>query len=74
MTMVLTIGRRHRSSHETLAECSAEYCRIRDLSGEGASTFPDGVVKFDGSKLHVSYNGRIWASPKWMPGMTPIYG
>jgi len=40
----------------TAAEASAIYCKLRDDSGEGASTFPDG--KWNGNRI--SYNGRVW--------------
>jgi hypothetical protein len=58
--MKLRIGR--RSSHDvaTLAEASAIYGRERDLSGEGGSTFPDGIITDGKVRYRVSYNGRIW--------------
>ena len=58
----------------TLAEVSAAYCAMRDASGEGASTFPVGLV-YRGHILvgQISYNGRIWAQGGWVPGAEPIY-
>lgn len=47
----------------TLADVSATYSRLRDESGEGASTFPEARVSDAAGKIigYVSYNGRIWA-------------
>jgi hypothetical protein len=49
---------------DTLAELSAIYCRVRDASGEGASTFPMPSVK-QGDKVigRIAYNGRIFKKP-----------
>lgn len=52
----LKIGRRHKIEASNAAEASAIYCKLRDESGEGASTWPDG--KF--GNLHISYNGKVW--------------
>ncbi len=48
-----------------LKELSEIYCRVRDETGEGASTFhsvniknPDGYIVG-----HIAYNGRIFAGP-----------
>ena len=54
--MKLTIGKRHSIEVTTTAEAQQHYCRLRDESGEGASTFPDGRV----GKYRISYNGRVW--------------
>lgn len=46
----------------TLAEVSETYNRERDISGEGASTFPTASVVREGKVIgRLSYNGRIWA-------------
>ena len=37
-------------------KASDAYCRMRDDSGEGASTFPCGAWRTH----HISYNGRVW--------------
>lgn len=55
-TLTLRIGRRHTVAVSSLAEASLVYGRVRDDSGEGASTFPGGRV----GKHRVSYNGRVW--------------
>lgn len=45
----------------TLAGISAAYRELRDLSGEGYSTFPLADVIRDGKPVAViSYNGRVW--------------
>jgi hypothetical protein len=55
-TLILRIGRRHRLEVTSLAEASRIYGELRDDSGEGASTFPDGRV----GHYRISYNGRVW--------------
>ena len=54
--MKLTIGKRHSIAVKDLAAAQDHYRRLRDESGEGASTFPDGRV----GNYRISYNGRIW--------------
>lgn len=41
---------------ETAKEASEKYAKMRDESGEGASTWPDG----NWSGHRISYNGKIW--------------
>lgn len=41
---------------ETAQEASEAYCKLRDESDQGASTWPDG--SWDGKRI--SYNGRVW--------------
>lgn len=55
-SMTLVIGNRHRSQHATLHEAVETYSRLRDESGEGTSTWPDGKV----GHLRISYNSRVW--------------
>ena len=82
----MTTGTLHFSKSATTAatafpvssfdEASRIYCERRDQSGEGGSTFSAArLVLKDGSRLHVSYNGRIWnGGPKdWVPGAKPVY-
>ena len=46
-------------------EASREYRAAVDASGEGASTFPRGlVVLADGQEYEVSYNGRVWSGDR----------
>ena len=62
--MKLTIGNRHSIEgiiphgpvSAQLAEASRVYCHLRDESGEGASTFPEGRAAI----YRISYNGRVW--------------
>ena len=67
----LRIARMVKVPCESLAEASAAYCAVRDESGEGSSTFPNGIVIVDGGaqRLVVSYNGKIWAN-----GHQCVYG
>lgn len=61
-------------SCETLKDCSKIFCAMRDQSGEGASTFPDGRIFENGKRIaRVSYNGRVWAGAKYDANATPIY-
>jgi hypothetical protein len=47
---------------DELSVISKAYCRIRDESGEGGSTFRPVNVKQDGKVIgSISYNGRIWS-------------
>ena len=57
----LMIGRRVKVMVPSLKVASDVFQRVRDESGEGCSTFPDGVVTADdGAKYRISYNGRVW--------------
>lgn len=64
----------------TLAGISAAYCKARDESGEGASTFPFPVIDDHGYDVgRLSYNGRIWpigcnldSTPLYDPGADPV--
>ena len=53
------------------AEASATYCRLRNESGEGGSTFRPGRLAGN----YISYNGRVWkGKPRdWTPGTQPVY-
>lgn len=63
----LVIGRRLTVMVPTLRVASDVFQRVRDESGEGASTFPDGIATSDdGRKYRISYNGRVW------DGSTPV--
>lgn len=55
-TLILRVGRRRRINVTSLAEASRIYGELRDESGEGFSTFPDGRV----GHYRISYNGRVW--------------
>jgi hypothetical protein len=57
---------------DTLELLSAIYCRVRDASGEGNTTFRPVNVREAGKHIgHISYNGRVWDQPLndglWMP-------
>lgn len=69
--MILTIGTRHRIEVRDFEEASEVYCRLRDESGEGGSSFPAGRLPGH----YISYNGRIWkGSPRaWKPGDRPAF-
>ena len=61
--MKLSIGRRLLTVHD-LDDAQTAYCRSRDLSGEGASTFRPGRVFASAKPMiqiaTISYNGRCW--------------
>jgi hypothetical protein len=79
MTMILTIpGRITRSFREgDFAGTSRTYSEARDASGEGASTFPVGIIRDRNDRpiARVSFNGRIWRLDPDKPdgGGTLIY-
>lgn len=56
---------------KNFAEASAIYCRLRNESGEGASTFCHGRLPGH----YISYNGRVWkGKPRdWKPDTRPVY-
>lgn len=68
----------------TLAGISAAYCKARDESGEGATTFPFATLLCADKDIgYVSYNGRVWAgeyggyskphnSPLYDPAADPV--
>lgn len=64
---------------KTLAGISAAYCKARDESGEGASTFPFPDVRIkgrDGKEMTVarmSYNGRVWPNVEYDRQIVPLY-
>ncbi|NNM62422.1 MAG: hypothetical protein HKM03_09655 [Steroidobacteraceae bacterium] len=66
--MTLRIGRRMTVNVADLPSASREYQRLRDESGEGGSTFPDGVVKGNSGTYRISYNGRVWLGGNWKEG------
>lgn len=60
--MIYTITlRKQRLSATTLDRLSSMYAKMRDDSGEGASTFPTPLVRVDGKIVaSISYNAKIW--------------
>ncbi|MGH8159278.1 MAG: hypothetical protein ACREPQ_14250 [Rhodanobacter sp.] len=56
-----------------LYDASSHYQILRDDSGEGASTFPEGMV-YNGDVwvARISYNGRVWAPKPWAKGDLPL--
>lgn len=73
--MKLSIPRRGTWDVESFQEASEVYCKLRDLSGEGYSTFRAGILVSDDrtKKWRVSYNGRIWAGTRHQPGVPAVY-
>jgi hypothetical protein len=69
--MILRIGRRMTLEVADLPAASREYQRIRDESGEGGSTFPEGIVKGGSGTYRISYNGRVWLGRKYVQGAKP---
>lgn len=72
--MFLQMGRR-RKQVESLKAASELYCQIRDASGAGASTFPEGIIVDDAGNFmaRISYNGRVWAQRNWTDSEVPIF-
>ena len=72
----LEIGTRFSRPCNSFAEASALYCALRDESGEGVSTFPEGKIRADAggrTTARVSYNGKVWPRWEWQPTMTPLF-
>ena len=60
-SFMLHIPRRLKlTAFATAAEAVAEYERLRDESGEGASTWPHAKLLTPTETLSISYNGRLW--------------
>jgi hypothetical protein len=60
--MTLTIHGRLTCDVADLIAASAAYAQARELSGKGASQFPEGKITEGGQLIaRVSYNGRVWA-------------
>lgn len=57
----LTIGTRHSVNVKDAAEASAVYAKLRDASGEGFSTWPQGTLS---SGARISYNAKVWHGDK----------
>lgn len=50
-----------KGDFSTIKEVSEAYCKVRDASNEGVSTFHSGYVKDDkGDEYYISYNGCVW--------------
>jgi hypothetical protein len=62
----------------SIAEASHFYSSARDMSDEGASTWPHGQI-IDGGKVvaYISYNGKVWADDPcrrdWETGAAPLF-
>ena len=55
--LTLKIGNRMSLQVSSPEEASKKYGLMRDLAGEGASTWPDGHLS---NGMHIRYNGRVW--------------
>ena len=72
--MILKIGNRAAITVANFHQASTAYATARNESGEGASTFPDGVIMADGQPVaRVSYNAKVWSVKEWEPGDLPLY-
>lgn len=58
----------------TWADASSAFSARREMSGLGASEFPEGALHLAGVAIaRVSYNGRIWPLGEWTRRSEPIY-
>lgn len=59
---LLSIPQRSTSMHQTLEAAQQLYVTLRDMSGEGASTFASGTIRdMNAAAVYtISYNGRVW--------------
>lgn len=59
---------------EAWRQASVIYGVLRDLSDEGASTFPEGRICVSGRPIaRVSYNGRVWPPEPWKSEQKPLW-
>lgn len=74
MRYVLTIpGRIDPRPAASFEEASRIYSALRDESGEGYRTWPEGYIADYGVNVaRLSYNGRVWPMDEWKPGMKPL--
>ena len=60
MSLQLKIGNKSFTI-SSFSDASSVYSRMRDKSGQGASSFPKGELFQNGKRVgYISYNGRIW--------------
>lgn len=59
--VILTIGSRVKLHLPSVELAQAKYNELRDASGEGARDWPNGTITVGTRKIHLSYNGRMWA-------------
>lgn len=65
MPMILEIPGRLRPTEVTsFSRASALYSELRDASGEGYRTWPDGELRSNHAAYRVSYNGKVWLGPE----------
>lgn len=69
----LKIGRRKSIRVLSIEDASYAYQTERDMSGEGGSTFPDGVLTIGARKYHISYNGKVWNSKTSWETESPVF-
>lgn len=68
-TITIRGSTRRASGKNAFRYLSGVYCKARDESGEGNSTFRSVDIKRDGKIVaHISYNGRVWAGPRKTSG------
>lgn len=58
---------------DTLAAASKLYGQLRDKSGKGSSSWPNGSVSEAGEVVAlISYNGNVWPNKEWAVGDHPL--
>lgn len=55
-------GRLEDTQVANFAEASALYAKLRDESGEGMRSWPDGIY-YGCRQYRISYNGKVWDGP-----------
>lgn len=54
-------GRTPPVAGHSYAKLSADYLRVQESSGEGASSFPAAPLSRDNKRIgEIAYNGRVW--------------
>lgn len=64
---LLLIGNNWSYRVPSLAHAVQVFSRLRDASGQGASSFPDGRILGSSTLLRISYNGRVWNGDQPVP-------
>lgn len=69
----LQIGKRKPIRVLSIEDASFAYQAARDMSGQGGSTFPNGVLTIGEKKYHVSYNGKVWNTKDSWETEAPVF-
>jgi hypothetical protein len=69
----LRIGRRAVVPVLSIEDASFTYAQLRDQSGEGGSTWPDGKLSIGRDRYRISYDAKVWHDRPWQSGDVPVF-